>query len=64
MRRPIQATTGWAMLFPTVILEKNTKYNVSFVGSYGGVPAAKNWSFTTGESVYTIMAGGKSLFTQ
>ncbi len=55
---------GWAMLFPTVILEKNTKYNVSFVGSYGGVPAAKNWSFTTGESVYTIMAGGKSLFTQ
>lgn len=39
---------GWAILFPTVVLDKNTKYTVSFKGSIGGTAVEKVWSFTTG----------------
>lgn len=48
---------GWAILIPTVVLDANSKYNVKFVGSHGGVPTEKSWSFTTGSAAMTKMGG-------
>lgn len=48
---------GWAILIPNVVLDANSKYNVKFVGSHGGVAAEKSWSFTTGSTPDTKMGG-------
>lgn len=45
--------SGWAIMFPTVILEPNTQYNVDFAGSFCGTVSTKTWSFTTGTSAYS-----------
>lgn len=42
---------------PTVVLDVNSKYTVTFVGTINGVDARKTWSFTTGASAYTRMVG-------
>ena len=44
---------GWAIMFPTVVLEPNTQYNVDFAGSFCGAVSTKTWSFTTGTSEYS-----------
>ncbi|MFT5643420.1 MAG: hypothetical protein ACI83P_000966 [Janthinobacterium sp.] len=36
-----------AAIIPLAVLAINTTYDVEFVGSVNGVPANKNWSFTT-----------------
>lgn len=48
---------GWAILLPTVQLDVNSKYTVTFSGMLNGVDASKTWSFTTGTSPYTRMGG-------
>jgi len=48
---------GWAILFPTVILDVNSKYTVTFMGSIDGAPVSKTWSFTTGTTAETRLGG-------
>lgn len=39
---------GWGIMFPTVVLDVNSKYNVTFKGYINNVAIEKSWSFTTG----------------
>lgn len=45
---PEPTAAGWAILYPTVLLEMNSKYTAKFNGSIDGVPVSKTWTFTTG----------------
>jgi hypothetical protein len=48
---------GWAILFPLVTLDANSKYTVTFEGTWLGHPASKVWSFTTGASTLSRVGG-------
>ena len=48
---------GWSILLPTVVLDQNTIYTVTYAATINGTPVSKTWSFTTGTSAYS-RAGG------
>ncbi|MDP2371290.1 CAP domain-containing protein [Rhodoferax sp.] len=48
---------GWGIMFPTVVLDVNSKYTVTFAGSVDGTPVSKTWSFTTGTTAESRLGG-------
>lgn len=57
MRGTEPTMAGWAILFPTVVLDVNSKYTVTFNGFIDGAPVSKTWSFTTGSNHETRLGG-------